>query len=122
MDLGSAADARYSITTDETRRTAMLGMYFKPAVAGIDYVYLQPGFDLADLLGELSGRGKDSSVTGDLIGADKCPRCRLGVGLACRVFLNSRPINERCSQRCGFATRSRLMLDRRGCGNFLGHR
>ena len=51
MDLGSAADAGYSITTDETRRTAMLGMYFKPAVAGIDHVYLQPGFDLADLLG-----------------------------------------------------------------------
>ena len=47
----------------------MLGMYLQPAIAGIYHVYLYAGFDLADLRSKLSGRGKDSRATGDLVSA-----------------------------------------------------
>ena len=97
----------------------MLGVYLQPAIAGVDNVHFQAGLDLADLLGKLGGRGKDSGAASDFVGACDRQRRRLGFGFSCRLDLNCRGLGVLVDCRSGshgFSSRRCLLRNVSGCG------
>ena len=79
MSVRSTADARRRVAADISWRAAMLRMDFQPAIAGVHDAYFQAGFDLAHLLGKLSGCGEDPGAARDLVDACGCRRLYIGL-------------------------------------------